>query len=486
MKMNKSLKTIFVILLVILVSIISFGGFFVKEKGIMVNKVKDYKLGADLTGTRLASVKIDDSKKTIYYDKDGNVVDSEDKEGSTKEEPVNKEEDLTKENYKKTKDIIEKRLNDLKIEYYTIRQNENNGKLVIELPENDDTNLAVQYMYTGGNFTIEDEETKEVLLDNSNIKNVVAGYNTSQSGTSVILSIEMNKDSVEKLREITNTYTEAKTESENPEETSEAKESTNEEENTEANTETNTETATNETTEETAETAKTKEVSLKMDDTQMGSLSFENEINDGVLSLMIGSTSTDISEINSNLKKANEIAILIRNGKLPLTYTLDENKYVKSDISKDNIEKATIVLAGILGAITILLMIKYKKQGFLIGISNIGYVAILLMAIRYTNVILSMNGLFAIGISIILGLVFNIYLLSKLKKQEEIKKTYNKSVLTMMHIYIPIFIIAVTLSFSSLIQIYSFGQVLFYGIVILFIYSAIITRNVLTNSLKKE
>ena len=63
----------------------------------------------------------------LYYDKDGKVVESEDKNGSKEEVPVNSQDALTKENYLKTKTIIEKRLNDLGIEEYLIRQNEDTG-----------------------------------------------------------------------------------------------------------------------------------------------------------------------------------------------------------------------------------------------------------------------------------------------------------------------------------------------------------------------
>lgn len=74
----------------------------------MVNVLADYKLGMDLKGSRTITVIVDDSKKTVYYDKDGKVVESEDKNGSKEEVPVNSKDALTKENYLKTKTIIEK------------------------------------------------------------------------------------------------------------------------------------------------------------------------------------------------------------------------------------------------------------------------------------------------------------------------------------------------------------------------------------------
>ena len=52
MKMQKKLNIILVILLVVLVSLISFGGIYYKNKNVMNNRIPSYILGADLTGYR--------------------------------------------------------------------------------------------------------------------------------------------------------------------------------------------------------------------------------------------------------------------------------------------------------------------------------------------------------------------------------------------------------------------------------------------------
>ena len=105
MKVDKGLKIALVILLIVLVSIISFAGLYVQDKKSMVNVLKDYQLGMDLKGSRVVTTNVGTGNKTIYYDKDGNEVKSEDKEGSKKEVPINSEESLNVDNYKKTKNI---------------------------------------------------------------------------------------------------------------------------------------------------------------------------------------------------------------------------------------------------------------------------------------------------------------------------------------------------------------------------------------------
>ena len=78
---------------------------------------------------------------------------------------------LTKENYLKTKKIVEKRLNDLGVMEYLIRLDEKNGALTAQIPEDSLTNLASQFLYSRGEFTVEDEDG-QVLLDNSNLDKV--------------------------------------------------------------------------------------------------------------------------------------------------------------------------------------------------------------------------------------------------------------------------------------------------------------------------
>ena len=68
------------------------------------------------------------------------------------------------------------------------------------------------------------------------------------------------------------------------------------------------------------------------------------------------------------------------------------------------------------------MIIKYKKNGFLEAIAFIGYVAFMLLAIRYTNVMLTLDGLLAIVASIIVNFTFTFYLLSLINKDYKDKE----------------------------------------------------------------
>ena len=118
--MEKKLKNSLIILVIILISLISFAGIYSKRVGKYVNILPEYTIGSNLTGKRVLEIKLSDATEKIIKDSDGNVVEeipegANEEDYTTAEEPINKEEKLTKQNYNKVKDIISKRLDYLKI-----------------------------------------------------------------------------------------------------------------------------------------------------------------------------------------------------------------------------------------------------------------------------------------------------------------------------------------------------------------------------------
>ena len=90
MKRNRILKIIVITLLIILLSIISFGGIFVEDKNTMKNLVADYQLSRELTGSRRVELNVDKTVNTVNYDADGNIIE-DDKTIKTLEENKIKE-----------------------------------------------------------------------------------------------------------------------------------------------------------------------------------------------------------------------------------------------------------------------------------------------------------------------------------------------------------------------------------------------------------
>lgn len=446
--MDRRLKITFIILLIILLSIISFVGLFVQDTKFMNNILPEYQLGMDLKGHRAVTIVVSDETETVYYDAEGNQVEAEAEDGTSEEVPVNKEESLTKENYEKTKKIIENRLSDLNISEYLMRLDEENGTITVEISEDNMTDTATQFLYTTGKFTVEDENG-QVLLDNSNLKRVQVGYNTTTSGTSIYLSLNFKDDAIETLKEITNTYVE----------------STDEEGNDTS-----------------------KEVSINIDGSALLQTSFDEEISNGILTLTLG-TSSDNETLNSYLEQANNIAILLNNGELPLTYTTEQNRFIQSDITWKSMMIPAIILGVILVVAFLFLIIKYKKLGFLAIISYIGYVAVFLIIIRYTNLIITIEGICGILISAVLNYILLLYILQTLEKTEKnivvYKEKFDKTILSTIWIFLPTLILGIVLCFATWLPAFSFGTILFWGLLIMAIYNIVITKILFLNSVKE-
>ena len=443
----KTIKIITIILLIVLISMIGFFGIYKQNKNQMSNIVKDYTYAMDINGARTL-------KLTLNSENEDDVK--------------------TAENYETAKTIIEKRLKKLDVQEYKVGVNEETGEIIVQIPENTQTDEIVSNLTTVGKFEIIDSETNDVLLDNSSIKSSKVLYNTTQSGTSVYLEIAFDKNGKNKLEEISKTY--VKSENNTTENTT--AEDTNSTEENKNNTE-----ETNTTSEDSTSTEK--KITMKIDDDEIMSTSFDEAITTGKMQLSVGQASTDSSTVQSYVKQAQNVATVLDSGKLPVKYDIEKNQYLLSNISKQNLVYVAIAMAVVAIIGIIVLIVKYKTNGLLAGISYIGLSALYLIAIRYTNVTISIDSIFAIGIILILNYIFTNMLLSNIRKMNDSKvenavgksvsETYKKFFMRI----IPICVVVITFCFANWIPMNSFGMTAFWGIVIIAIYNAIITNGLL-------
>lgn len=467
-KRERIIKIITACLITILISMIGFVGIYTQKQNQMENQIKDYDLSMDLKGARILSIKPKEDKETIIKDSEGNEITEEltdeqiTEKGYTKEEVNKNAEKLTKENFEKTKTIIQKRLKNMGIENYIIRLNEETGEVFIELEENTETDTIVSNIGATGKFEIQDSETKEVLLDNSDIKLVDVRYNTAETGTDVYLNIQFDKEGKNKLTEITENYKTINTTSENT-----TTENTTSENETAENTTENTATES-----ETTETQK--KVVIKIDDEEVTTTSFDNIIRTGSLQLTVGKSSTSRSTINENAKKANNIASTLSFGNLPVDYEVSQNEYILSNITTKEIQQIITIIAVIAVIGLIALMFRYKLTGVLSSIAFIGFTALYLLLVRYTNVIITLEGIFGIAVILVINYILTNKIANSNEKEEtakEIKKEYGKSWLKI----IPICIISIVFSFARWTPIASLGMVMLWGLALSAVYQLFIT-----------
>ena len=461
-------KVVTIILAIILISMIGFVGIYTQKQNRMENIVRGYDLAMDLKGARVVSIKPKEDKQTVIKDSEGNKITEEltdeqiKEKGYTKEE-VNKNADkLTKENFESAKTIIEKRLENLGLENYIVRLNEETGEITMEIEENTDTDTVISNISTNGKFEVQDSETKEVLLNNSNVKRANVMYSSENSGTSVYLNIEFNKEGKSKLENISDEYKTINT--------------TNTENATTENTaDGNSEnTATENSTNETNSSETQKKVILKINDEEITTTSFDSVIRTGSLQLTVGKASTDKKTINEYADKANNIASAISFGNLPVDYEVSQNEYILSDITESVLQKVICAIAIIAVIALIVLIIRYRLIGLLSSIAYIGFAALYLLLVRYTNVTIALEGIFGIVVILIMNYMLINKIASDNKKEKElekIRKDYGKMWIKM----IPICIMAIAFCFAKWASIASFGMVMLWGLVLMAIYHLIVT-----------
>ena len=307
-------------------------------------------------------------------------------------------------------------------------------------------------------------------MDNSDIKTARVMYGSNRtgtsSGTSVYLDIEFNKDGANKLENISSTYTNT-TNSTNTTNTT----------NSEANTE-----ATNNTTSDNSSEEKTaKQITMKIDDQEIMTTSFDEVIETGRLQLSVGQATTDTSTLQGYINQAGSMAVVLDNGNIPVKYTVDTNEYVLSDITQDELNIVLYVMIGLAAIALIVLIIRYKTEGLVNVFSYVGLASVFILLLRYANVVISIESIFGIAVVLILNYIFVNKLLSKLKKEEKVdkavisiafKETYKEFFIRI----IPICIAVITFCFIQWEPLSSFGMVMFWGIAVIAVYNIAITN----------
>lgn len=476
----KKVKILTIVLVIVLISMISAFGLYGKVQNRMEDKVKDYAYAMDLNGARNIRLTVNTENKEVIKDSEGKIVESEEEltdeqlkeKGYTKESVANNSQEiLTKENYEKTKKILENRFKEQGIEEYEISVNEENGEILIKIPENKNTDKVVSNLNKVGKFEIIDSETKEVLMDNKDLKEAKVMYgasSTSSNGTTVYLDMKFTKEGTKKLEDISNNYkkVEEKQNTNTSGETDNSNITTNEETNIEAN-------------ENEENKEKQKQITMKLDEQEILTTSFDETIKTGTLQLSIGASATDSKTLQGYAEQAGTMASVLNSGNMPVKYDISQNEYILSDVTSQDLQYIKLAVVIAIAVAIIILVIRFKMNGLLAGISFIGFTAIYNILLKYTNVALSIQGIFGIAIILVLAYIFINMILTKIKNskeemtKEEINKLIKESYKEFFIKIIPICIAVVVFCFTNWMAISSFGMVMFWGIILMAIWNLV-------------
>ena len=456
-KNNKSIINILIksicILMIAIISIISFVGIYKNNGRTMDNMIPDYNFGMELSKLRNVSIMVDEGTETKYYDSEGNEVENPSEEEMNtleqREIPVNGEEVLKEENYQKARDIVEQRFKYVGIQNYYIRLDNKTGKIVADFTENEDSDYMSQYMVATGDFKITDAETGEILLSKEDISKAnevlhkIAGniYTT-------YLNIEFNKEGAKKLENISRQYTPM----------------------------------TNSDGEKTD-----KKVKLELDGSEITTMNFEEPITNGVFPpLSVGSTGT-VQEIHEYRMLARNMAVLIGTDTMPVKYTLDSTKVVFSDLSTEFIKGIAIIGIIIVIVEMIALIVKYKSKGVFASILVIGFIASLLILLRTPgNVVLEISGLVGIATAIIMEFGIVISIINANSKKKEDKFAIQNTIINLIKYLFPILIVIIIFSLITKTSISSLGLVMFWAMILMVIYNFIFIAPMLIDFKKNK
>ncbi len=458
MKKHTKTITIIIILVLALLMFASFFGVYKKnENGEKVNLLPNLKLGMEFGKTRTITANVSEQTTKTIYDAEGNIITPEDGVEYTEEAgyktvetPVNDASIKTLENYRKTKDIIEKRLEGNNIADFNIELDEKTGQIKLQIPENESADEIEYLIKNTGSLILLDSETFEVVFDNSYFDKAEVMRSQGDIETGIFLQLSFNEEGTKRINELADIY----------------------------------KTTTEEQTDETGETKqveKSKSVWVILNDSFLGATVLPNIVYDGKIILTFAASS-DTKELNEAVKSASQQAVLLNSGTTPLQYEYSD------EVVETNITTQSILLyLSAIGMVFLLayayLIIKFKAKGFISIYFQVGYLAVLLLLLRLTSVTITMEGMAAIIISLILDYIFTYITLTNLNT--EVEGMYKKSNLQFLFNSLPIYIIALVFTYGKLTYINSFGMTLFWGIIMVYLYNYVFTKFIYENLSEK-
>ena len=470
----RKVKILTIVLAIVLVTLVAFGGVYIKTQNRMENKVKDYSLGRAIEGARIAEIK---------------VAQSDEDSGEQNTEL------LTEENYKIVKKTIENRLNKLNIEDYTISLNKQDGTIRVEFPEDENTDSYVYYLTAQAKVQIEEKaeetetdtstETEDTtateLISDEMVKSAKYSYTQNVDGQyQVSLEITLTDEGQAKIQELSGTYAFLQSEID---EIESAEEANSEDSETTENTEStnNTETAEGTNTENTStENQETQEQNKKIATLTIAGTEYSiSKIDKNKITVLIGVESTNTTTVNNNISVAAELEMLINSGKYPVEYELTANRYVYSSISTEQLLYFGIAVLAITVVILLIFIIKYRKRGLLISISYVGFVSLFLLILRYANVKITIEGIGGIIVVMIINLAFIKTILTRMQKMKMLDEAINYTYKNVFSKLIPVIILVIVFCLSGWANLSSFGMVMFWGLMLMAIYNILVTKTLL-------
>ena len=137
---------------------------------------------------------------------------------------------------------------------------------------------------------------------------------------------------------------------------------------------------------------------------------------------------TGIIQGNFTQQSANDLAINLRYGSLPIPVKVVESESIGATLGADSVRRSLI--AGVIGllAVVLFMLIYYRLPGFLADLALIVYAIISLMLFKLIPVVLSLPGIAGFILSIGMAVDANILIFERLKEELRAGRTLRQAI----------------------------------------------------------
>lgn len=363
----------------------------------------------------------------------------------------NPEEVLTEDNYKISKNMIEGYLKAANISEYKIKENEKTGQIIVSVPETkkianltsdpitdetSDTQRAKSVesiLSTTGSFEVKDSITGKVYLTEKHIKEAKANI---YQGYGVILDIKLNDEGKKILSDVSRKYVQEEKDGKKYE----------------------------------------KKATVTVAGMELVKATFAEPMDEGLMQINLGNgygKNKDV--ITAIYGEAKRLENALKVGKTPIKYNVEQKTSgIKENINYKNAKIILLVILAVMLILALSLVFKYGLKGLYAMLVNISFFAVLVLAIRYTDVVVTIPSLVSVVVAYILEYVILLKYLQNVKEKDY--EIADEVVDTLKYTFILI-ISSITLSFSHNILLSSFAMTLFISIILLFTHNYIFVKN---------
>ncbi len=193
---------------------------------------------------------------------------------------------------------------------------------------------------------------------------------------------------------------------------------------------------------------------------------------------------------NRTMEEAQDLAILLRSGSLPVKVEVMETRTVGPSLGQDSKDKSVVAFGVGIGAVVLFMLVFYRVSGFIANIALLLYTLLILLTLNLLNATLTLPGIAGIILSIGMAVDANVLIFERFKEEIRAGKTlraamdagFHRAMTTIIDSNVTTSIAGVVLFFLGTGSIKGFAITMLVGIV-LSMFTAVTVTQFLMRSL---